>query len=211
MNWPLIFLGCFVVGFVLSVISFALSAISLHLHVHVPFAHHLHLPHAHTDAVGSAGHAGHAPVAHGSVSPINFATITAFLAWFGGTGYLLTTRFGWVTIAALTTATLAGAVGAFSVFWVMVRVLWSPNENMQSVDYHMVGVLGRIGHPIRESGTGELIYSLGGSRHSCGARSADGHAIAKGTEVVVTAYDRGIAYVRCWDDLAAGEREGGSL
>jgi hypothetical protein len=28
---------------------------------------------------------------------------------------------------------------------------------------------------------------------------------------VVTAYDRGIAYVRCWDDLAAGEREGGSL
>jgi hypothetical protein len=93
----------------------------------------------------------------------------------------------------------------------MVRVLWSPNENMQSADYRMVGVLGRVGHPIRESGTGELIYSLGGSRHSCGARSADGRAIAKGTEVVVTAYDRGIAYVRCWDDLAAGEREGGSL
>src|SRR5262249_27239381 len=136
MNWPLIFLGCFVVGFVL-------SAISLDLHVHVPFAHHLHLPHAHIDAGGSAGHAAHAQVAHGSISPINFATITAFLAWFGGTGYLLTTRFGWVTIAALTMATLAGGAGAFSVFWVMVRVLWSPNENMQSADYRMVGVLGR--------------------------------------------------------------------
>lgn len=207
MNWPAIFLGCFVVGFVLSAISFALSAVSLHLHVHLPFAHHLHLPHAQVEA--GSGHAS--PAARASVSPINFATITAFLAWFGGTGYLLTTQFGWVTIAALAVAMLAGAAGAFSVFWVMVHVLWSPDENMQTADYRMVGVLGRVGHPIRESGTGELIYSLGGSRHSCGARSADGRAIAKGTEVVVTAYDRGIAYVRSWDDLAAGEREGGSL
>ena len=196
MNWPAIFLGCFVIGFVFSVMSFALGAIGVDLHAHAPFLHHPQVPHA----TGNAG-----------ASPLNLATFMAFLAWFGGTGYLLTTRFGWVTIAALTMATLAGGAGAFSVFWVMVRVLWSPHENMQSADYHMVGVLGRIGHPIRESGTGELIYSLGGSRHSCGARAADGRAIAKGTEVVVTAYDRGIAYVRCWDDLAAGEREGGSL
>ncbi|PWT80170.1 MAG: hypothetical protein C5B57_12635 [Blastocatellia bacterium] len=212
MNWPTIFLACFVVGFVLSALSFALSAVSLHFHVHVPFVHHLHLPHAH---LGDAGHAGHAGpsghVGHGGVSPINFATVMAFLAWFGGTGYLLTSQFRWLTIPALTLALLAGSAAAFSVFWVMVHVLWSPNENMQSADYQMVGVLGRIGHSIREGGTGELIYSLGGSRHSCGARSADGRGIAKGTEVVVTAYDRGIAYVKCWDELAAGESEGGSV
>jgi hypothetical protein len=192
MNWPAIFLACFVVGFVLSAFSFASSTIGLHVHAHVPFVHRLHVPHGH------ASHPG-----HGAVSPINFATMMAFLAWFGGTGYLLTSRFRWLAIPALTMATLVGGLGGFVVFWVMAHVLWSPDENMQSADYQMVGVLGRMGHGIRDGGTGELIYTHGGTRHSCGARSADGRAIEHGVEVVVTAYDRGIAYVRRWDELAA--------
>ena len=194
MNWPAMFLGCFVVGFVLSALSFALSAVHLHFHVHVPFVHHLHVPHGHASQGGRGG-----------VSPFNFATMMAFLAWFGGTGYLLTSEFRWLAIPALTMATLAGGLGAFAVFWVMAHVLWSPDENMQSADYQMVGVLGRIGHSIRDGGTGELIYSHGGTRHSCGARSADGRSIESGAEVVVTAYDRGIAQVRRWDDLAADD------
>jgi membrane protein implicated in regulation of membrane protease activity len=158
----------------------------------VPFAHHLHVPHGHASQGGRGG-----------VSPFNFATMMAFLAWFGGTGYLLTSEFRWLAIPALTMATLAGGLGAFVVFWVMAHVLWSPDENMQSADYQMVGVLGRIGHSIRDGGTGELIYSHGGTRHSCGARSADGQAIKNGTEVVVTAYEGGIAHVRRWDELVA--------
>ena len=209
MNWPAIFLGCFVVGLVLSALSFALSAIDLHLHVNLPFIHHLHLPHGHhLPHVAHAGHVGHGPHAgHGAsdgASVVSFPTMMAFLAWFGGTGYLLTSQFRWWAIPALTAATMAGMVGAAIVFWVMARVLWSPDENMKGADYQMVGVLGRLSNPIREAGTGELIYSHGGTRHSCGARSADGQAIAKGAEVVVTAYDRGIAYVKPWDDLAAG-------
>ena len=85
MNWPAMFLGCFVVGFVLSALSFALSAVHLHFHVHVPFAHHLHLPHGHAGQGGQSG-----------VAPLNFATVMAFLAWFGGTGYLLTSEFRWL-------------------------------------------------------------------------------------------------------------------
>ena len=142
------------------------------------------------------------PATRRAVGPVNFATLMAFLAWFGGTGYLLTSQFRWLALPALVLATLAGGVGACAVFWVMAHVLWSPDENMQSADYHMVGVLGRLGHSIRDGGTGELIYSHGGTRHSCGARSADGRAIERGAEVVVTAYERGIAYVRRWTDLA---------
>ena len=74
---------------------------------------------------------------------------------------------------------------------------------MDPADYDMVGVLGNISSPIREGGTGELIYSQAGTRRSCGVRSEDGAAIAKGTEVVVTRYERGIAYVRRWSDVAA--------
>jgi len=41
-----------------------------------------------------------------------------------------------------------------------------------------------------------------GTRRVCGARSEDGSAITKGTEVVVTRYEKGIAYVRLWSELS---------
>ena len=186
MNWPAIFLGCFVVGFVLSVLSFAFGAIDTH--VHFPWETHVHVD-------GLHGHA------HG-IGPINFATITAFVAWFGGAGYLLTNEFRWLVLPAVGLSVVIGLAGAALVFVLMAKVLWSPNENMQSADYDMAGVLGRLSQPIREGGIGELIYSHGGARKSCGARSADGQAIEKGAEVVVTEDDRGIATVKRWVDLA---------
>jgi hypothetical protein len=190
MNWPLIFLGCFVVGFVLSVLSFAFGIIDMH--VHFPWETHVHVGPAHT---------GHM---HG-LGAINFATLTAFIAWFGGTGYLLMMQFRWLTVPALVAAVPVGLTGSAIVFFLMAKVLWSPHENMQLADYHMVGVLGRLTQPIRVGGIGELVYTQGGTRKSCGATSADGEAIDKGTEVVVTAYERGIASVKRWSDLADQE------
>jgi membrane-bound ClpP family serine protease len=191
MNWPAIFLGCFVIGFVFSALSFALGAMGVHFHTHAPFINHPHVPH------------GPAVLDVEGLSPFNFATALAFLAWFGGTGYLLTAQFGWVAVPALAVATVAGVAGAALVFWVMAHVLWSPNENMKIADTHIIGALGRVNQAIRAGGIGEIIYSNGGVRRSCGARSANGEAIEKGTEVVVTAYERGIASVRRYDDLAA--------
>jgi membrane-bound ClpP family serine protease len=189
MNWPAIFLGCFVIGFLLSALSFALGAMHAHLHIHVPWGHHVH---------GNVFHGGQT----NAIGPINLATLTAFLAWFGGTGYLLTEQFRWLVVPAVLVSIVLGLAGAAIVFWIMAHVLWSPEENMRSADYHMVGVLGRLTQPIRQGGVGELIYAQGRTRKSCGARSADGAAIEKGAEVVVTGYDRGIASVRRYSDLA---------
>ena len=72
---------------------------------------------------------------------------------------------------------------------------------MDSADYEMVGVLGRISMRIRENGTGEIIYSQAGTRRTCGARSENGAALEKGEEIVVTRYDKGIAYVRLWEEM----------
>jgi hypothetical protein len=41
-----------------------------------------------------------------------------------------------------------------------------------------------------------------GTRRVCGARSDDGSALANGVEVVVTRYERGIAYVQLWSELS---------
>ena len=49
------------------------------------------------------------------------------------------------------------------------------------------------------------MYSQEGTRRSAGARSEAGGAIARGCEVVVTRYDKGIAYVRPWEELASGD------
>jgi hypothetical protein len=38
-------------------------------------------------------------------------------------------------------------------------------------------------------------------RKTCAARSEDGSPFAKGEEVLVTKYDRGIAYVQRWEDF----------
>jgi hypothetical protein len=65
----------------------------------------------------------------------------------------------------------------------------------------MIGVYGQLTSAIREGGTGEMSFSQAGVRKSTAARSDDGTAIAKGIEVVVTKYDRGIAYVHPWEDL----------
>ncbi len=208
MTWADFYLACFAVGFLLSAISFIGGG--LRWHVHLP-----HLPHG-------GGHvgAGHAPVAHGNagkitathaghaapVSPFNFVTLTAFLAWFGGTGFLIT-RFSslWFALGLLI-AMGAGLFGAAIVFLFLTRVLISHEESMDSADYEMVGVLGRISMPIRENGTGEIIYSQAGTRRTCGARSENGAAIEKGAEIVVTRYDKGIAYVRLWEEMSNEEQ-----
>jgi len=93
-------------------------------------------------------------------------------------------------------------MGGGIVFLFLSRVLISENENMDPADYEMVGVLGRISSPIRADGTGEMIYTQMGTRRVCGVRSEDRSAIGKGTEVVVTRYEKGIAYVRLWSEMS---------
>jgi membrane protein implicated in regulation of membrane protease activity len=209
MTWADFYLICFAVGFLLSAISFIAGGLRWHLHLP-------HFPHA---AAGHIG-AGHAPVTHAGVgkgaahtgrgeaiSFFNFVTLTAFLAWFGGTGFLIT-RFSSIWYAlGLVVSLGAGLFGAGIVFLFLSRVLISRDENMDAADYEMVGVLGRISMPIREQGTGEIIYSQAGTRRTCGARSENGAALAKGAEIIVTRYDKGIAYVRRWEEMNGDEEK----
>jgi len=217
MTWSDFYLICFAIGFCFSFFSFVFGG-SRFGRLHLPHFHghgvgHMpvaHGPVGHAPAAGNHGPAagsGHAPTGsdlqRGSgVSPFNPPSMAAFLAWFGGTGYLLT-RFSafWVGTALLVSA-ISGLVGGAIIFLFLTKVLISDEECLDPADFEMVGVLGKLSVPIREGGTGELIYSQMGTRRVCGARSEDGSAIAKGTEVVVTRYDRGIAYVRLWSEMS---------
>ena len=187
MSWSEFYLICFLVGFGLS--ALALLAGSAHLHLpHLHLQHGIHVPHG-----------GSAP----SLPWFNFGTMAAFLAWFGGTGYLLE-RYSHVWfLAALGVATVSGLAAASVVFWFLAKVLMAREAALDPADYDMVGVLGRISISIRPGGTGEIIYSQEGTRHVSGARAEENVAIPKGAEVIVTRYEKGIAYVRPWQDPAA--------
>ncbi len=207
MTWADFYLACFAAGFAFSFLSFLLGGSRWHLHMP-------HFPHGHAGApqvpaagpkVGGAATGAKGPVAAAHVSPFNFVTFTAFLAWFGGTGYLLTRYSSMWFAMGLGIALVSGLLGAGIIFLFLSKVLMSEEENLDPADFEMVGVLGRISVPIRESGTGEIIYSQAGTRRTCGARAENGQAIAKGSEIVVTRYDKGIAYVRLWEEMAGGE------
>ena len=224
LDWSDFYLICFAVGFCFSFFSFIFGGSRFgrlhlpHFHGHVGHIPTVHAPVGHAPVAGghapAAAHgpaASHAPgpnpaARSGGISPFNFVTFTAFLAWFGGTGYLLT-RFStvWVGLGLLFSV-LSGLAGGGIIFLFLSRVLMSDEENMDPADYEMVGVLGRVCSPIRAGGTGEIVYSQVGTRRVCGARSDDGSAIAKGAEVVVTRHEKGIAYVRLWSEMS-GEDE----
>jgi membrane protein implicated in regulation of membrane protease activity len=201
MNWELIYLVCFVVGFSFTVLSF-LSG-SLHFHFHLPG--HVHIPTMGHGAGHASGHGAgaHGP-GHGSGAHFPFfnpMTLAAFLTWFGGAGYLLVhLRHIWI-FAGLALATLAGLAGASIVFWFVAKVLMANERDLNPLDYEMVGVLGRVSISIRTAGTGEIIFAQEGVRKTCAARSDKGDPIAKGEEVLVTRYERGVAYVQRWDEI----------
>jgi membrane protein implicated in regulation of membrane protease activity len=195
MTWEIFYLVCFLFGVTMIGLSFLGGSL------HLPHMH-LHLPHGGPHGAGGA----HGGGSSGSeMSFFNFGTITAFLAWFGGTGYLLTRYSSLVVAGVLTLAVVAGVVGATIVFWFVAKVLLKYDRDLDAADYERVGVLGRISSPIRAGGTGEIIFSQEGTRNTCGARSENGEALARGAEVIVTRYEKGIAYVRLWEEMAEEE------
>ncbi|HTS29862.1 MAG TPA: hypothetical protein VMH81_28520 [Bryobacteraceae bacterium] len=194
MTWSNFYLVCFLVGFGLS--ALALLAGSVHLHLpHLHMNHGIHVPHAGGGVGGRGLSRGGA-----DLSWFNFGTISAFLAWFGGTGYLLERYYSVWFVLALGIATVSGIGASSVVFLFLAKVLMAREAALDPIDYDMTGVLGRLSIPIRRGGTGELIYSQEGTRRVTGARSEDGTEIPKGAEVMVTRYEKGIAYVRPWED-----------
>ncbi|MDP8979584.1 MAG: NfeD family protein [Acidobacteriota bacterium] len=183
MSWESFYLVCFIVGFLLSLVAFLSGRIHLHGH-------------------GVQAHGGHGHGHGGARAPIfNYGTIAAFLAWFGGTGYLLTRYSSLWSLVGLGIAIVSGLGGAAVVFWFVFKVLLARERDLNPADYDMIGVLGRVTSAIRKDGTGEMVFSRDGARKIAYIRSDTGTPIGRGVEVVVTRYERGIAWVRPWEEM----------
>ena len=169
----------------------ALAGGFLHLHIG-----HFQLGHGHLLSKGGAY--GQGP---GHMSPLNGFSLVAFLCWFGGTGYLLTHGgvFAWALVLGL--SALSGLAGAGLVFWFLAKVLLPRERTLEPADTPMVGVLGRVSAAVPRHGVGEMLYSQNGARRSMPICAEDGAPISRDAEVVVLRYQRGIGYVRRWEEL----------
>ena len=123
MTWSDFYLLCFIVGFSLSVLSFLAGAV----HIHLPFNLHL-LFHGADDAGAEGSHGG----TH--ISWFNASSAMAFLAWFGGTGYLLTRHSHLLAVISLLLATVAGLAAGWIVFRFMVKLMNSTDAPMKRED-----------------------------------------------------------------------------
>ncbi|HEY1986084.1 MAG TPA: hypothetical protein VGG85_11775 [Terracidiphilus sp.] len=198
MNWESFYLICFLVGLFLS--AFTLLGGMGHFggHVHVP--HTPHVPHV--------PHAGHLPQnASGSTSQGGAAipwwngfSLMIFLCWFGAAGYLLTRYGSFVATLVVVLAALCGLAGGAIIFLFLTRVLMPHEHELTADETEVVGAVGRVSSAIRSAGTGEILYEQLGALRSAPARSENGEPISNQEEVFVVRYEKGIAYVRRWEE-----------
>jgi hypothetical protein len=177
-----IFLGCLVFGLVLTLGSLLLGAVDL-------------------------GHdfGGHDAGDHGPLGPISISSVLAFAAFFGGVGYLTHNAVGLLAIVSLVLAVAAGLAGAAAMTWALTK-LKASERIMNPADYKLPGTLARVTSSIRVGGVGEIIYEQKGIRQVAAARSSDGRAIGRGTEVVILETIGGFALVQPFEALLE-ERE----
>ena len=204
MTWSDIFLLCFCVGALWGLVTLLLGGL------HIGHGHHFHGGHAHAHAHSGHAHA-HSHGSHGSgaagrnswLAPTNIAnpsSIAVFLCWFGGIGYLLLRHTGLAFWLDLAIAAGIGLAGAY-VLAAFLNFLQSREKPMDPADYEMIGTLGRVASPVRVDGVGEMVYTRDGGRCTAPIRSDTGEAIARGSEVIVTRFEKGIAYVRTWEAM----------
>ena len=202
------YLGCFLFGLIFTSISLFLNF--AHLGVgHTPAAHGpgqvlnhaghaVHGPHvgAHGPAAPGQGHASAGEQLDG-LSPFNLPTILAFITWFGGAGYIFHTTFGLGPIVTAALAIVSGLGGSAVVFFILSYVLWrGQTPPLRRADYYLPGTHARVVSRIGAGGVGEIAFQKGGGRRVEGARNETGEALERGTEVVITRYDKGLAYVQ---------------
>ena len=154
--------------------------------------HAIHIHHGHGHG---HGHHHHGP-RRGAV--MNAAAITAFLAWFGGAGALLHQMTAWSEAVIAVAAIASGVLGGGSVNR-FLQMLSAREKPLEPTTYF--GVVARVTSPIREGGTGEIVFVVNSTRKVSAARSDDGTPVDKGSDVVILRMEKGIAYVSTWDEL----------
>src|SRR3712207_6248161 len=98
-----VFLGCFFFGLLFTVASLFFGDVDLF-----------------PEGDGDAGDGGW-------LQSLNLSSLLAFVAWFGGVGYLARQAAGWPVLVSILVAIAGGVAGAALIGWFLARVI-APND-----------------------------------------------------------------------------------
>lgn len=143
---------------------------------------HLHLGVGHPGAHG----------AHGDLNRINSRTVLAFLAFFGGVGWLAL-DLGLPGIVAFLLAVAAGWLSAWLV-WRLIVFVFAQSATSTISAHDPVGREGRVTVAIRPHSLGRVLLELHGESLSILAQSADERPILAGATVLIARSEGGGIY-----------------
>ena len=187
-------LGCFWFGLLFTAVTLLTGATRLQfrhgrMRLHLPHRFHVRgHPRADTPTTTSGN----------GIAPLNDSSLLAFVAWFGGVGYLARHGLGWPWPISLALGAVGGLAAAAVVVWVLMKLAAEGRRELNPADFVLPGIIARVTSSIRAGGVGEIVYELGGTRHVSAARAKDARAIGRGTEVVIVAAAHGTAVVEPW-------------
>jgi membrane protein implicated in regulation of membrane protease activity len=127
---------------------------------------------------------GHADADHGGPGIFSARIMASFLTAFGVGGVVA--RYNHLGHPAASGVGIASGLVMSTVVYQFARFLYSQQA---SSEVRMTGLVGRsaeVSVSIPEGGVGQIVLSFGGQRSEHVARAADGRALIRGAEVVVT-------------------------
>ncbi len=202
-----VFLVCLAGGAVATALFVLLGAAGVAGHGHEGSRGHVHAAHGQAQARSSpsARHGSTHCAAYGvrtgwlsfaaewTLSWFSPLTLAAAALWFGGVGLIAEGNRFALILAIL--AALAGAALIRGVFGALIHAGTAPLSSTAE------GAIATVNATIRTDGLGEVIYTLEGLHRSVAAQSEDGLVIPRGTTVVITRRERGIAWVEPLEPL----------
>ena len=127
--------------------------------------------------------------------PFKPLVIALFLTVFGGMGLIFMPMFAYYWIAIV----LAGVAGIFAA-GIVFRFVMIPLQRRENTTAHekqsLIGVCGKVSEAIPAGGHGKITYTFGDKIMSGPAKSKDGGAVERGTEVEIVYIERN-TYVVC--------------
>ena len=127
--------------------------------------------------LGGGGHEG--------PSPLSLRNLMAFLTAFGASG-LITSSYGWGTLASSLFAVVPGLILAFIAYKFMSALYGQQSSSVVEVAA-LVGRVGIVEVALPQGGLGRIAINTASGRSSFIARSEDGVPIGTGDSVVIKA------------------------
>jgi membrane protein implicated in regulation of membrane protease activity len=168
----LIYLVCFGVGLLFTLLSALLA--------HVFGGHDVHMDVA-VEAHAEAGFSSHDMPGFAPVSP---TTIAAFVTAFGGFGMIFSRISATSSVWISAPLAVAGGFSIALLIFLLFRQIFRYTQS--SSEAHVADLIGEpaiVITPIPQNGVGEIAYVQGGTRYSAPAREENGTAVLNGQTV----------------------------